>query len=117
MGPAPDDERLGLRGLFRYALAATDTCNLVRRRFLQAARRLTPILRRGEYVVVLRWPDVRAVLARPADFSVRIFAMRMAETTGITFLGMDPGSATTAKPRPCARRSKCPTRDRRVTVR
>jgi cytochrome P450 len=36
------------------------------------------------------WEDVRSVLERPAEFSVRIFGMRMSDTTGNTFLGMNP---------------------------
>ena len=54
------------------------------------ARRIRPVLRRGNTFNVLRARDVRSVLARPDEFSVAIFAMRMTETMGLTFLGMDP---------------------------
>jgi cytochrome P450 len=54
------------------------------------ARRFFPVIRFRNTVYVLRAEDVRSVLARPEDFSVAIFEMRMTATMGLTFLGMDP---------------------------
>jgi cytochrome P450 len=48
-------------------------------------------------VWVTRWHDIRSVMERPEDFSVRLFAMRMSDTTGNTFLGMDPSDAYRAE--------------------
>lgn len=92
MAPVADrrTQRSRLRRALRYARVRWNVDNLLRRAALALLRRLSPILRWGNTVRVLRWADVRSVLARPEDFSVRIFARRMSQTTGITFLGMDP---------------------------
>ncbi len=54
------------------------------------ARRFFPVVPFRNSVFVMRAEDVRSVLERPRDFSVALFEMRMSETIGLTFLGMDP---------------------------
>ena len=53
-------------------------------------RALRPIVVLRGSAYVLRDADVRDAMERPDDFSVSIFDMRMSETIGSYFLGMDP---------------------------
>ncbi len=94
MPPAFDDRTLltGPRRLLRHAYLRGHVADRSRRGLLALARRFFPIVQRGNTVYVLRSADVRSVLARPEEFSVAIFGMRMTDTTGITFLGMDPSA-------------------------
>jgi len=73
-----------------YLIAIFDARMRVYRAGFAIGRRWLPVLVFGDKALVLRWADVRSVFERPDDFSVRIFGMRMADTTGITFLGMNP---------------------------
>lgn len=92
MAPAPRDRsrRFGPWRLLLYVSVRWNLWNRGRRILLFFLRSFLPVLRRGSTAYVVRWADVRSVLARPAEFSVRIFGMRMADTTGNTFLGMNP---------------------------
>lgn len=80
----------GLRGLLGYVQEAGKLYMRLARGLFALGRARAPVLPWGGDVYVFRWADVRSVLERPEDFSVRIFGMRMSDTTGITFLGMDP---------------------------
>ena len=93
MALSPDDRpslfsRLG--GLLRYANLRWRLLERVARAFGALAQRFFPVFQRGNTVYVLRCSDVRSVLARPDDFSVAIFGLRMIDTIGLTFLGMNP---------------------------
>src|SRR5512138_3828236 len=90
LAPQPDPDRIDLRALLSYGAAIFDLRNRFIRLALRAGRRWLPIATFRNAVYVLRWADVRSVLERPAEFSVRLFGMRMEDTTGITFLGMNP---------------------------
>jgi cytochrome P450 len=92
MTPAPRDRTQGFGPwrLLHYVSSSWNLRNRGRRILLTLLRRFLPVLRWRGTAYVWRWADVRSVLARPAEFSVRIFGMRMADTTGITFLGMNP---------------------------
>jgi cytochrome P450 len=54
-------------------------------------RTFRPVARFRDDVIVTRFADVREVLSRHQDFTVRRFGSRMRETAGDFFLGLDEG--------------------------
>ncbi|HTO08703.1 MAG TPA: hypothetical protein VMR86_16775 [Myxococcota bacterium] len=80
-----------IRILKRYAARFRDvvTGERVRRALYGVLRRWFPVLRIRNTVWVSGLEDVRDVLGRPDDFSVRAYGVRMRETAGDFLLGHD----------------------------
>jgi cytochrome P450 len=76
-------------------------------------RNFRPVQRIGDKVFVTRFHDIREVLTRYSDFSVRKFGARMRETGGDFFLGRDEGPEYRS-PREAAERALADAQPERV---